>query len=229
MSKFFIFLHFVKYIPITLLKFLIRKNVTTVLFVPYASSSHQEYFLKVNGVFKKWGYTVESIHNKPDPVEAVNEAQSIFIGGGNTFLLLKTLYDKDLIPAIRRRVLEEGAPYLGSSAGTNVATCSINTTNDMPIVYPPSFDALALVPFNINPHYLDPEISSKHRGETREQRIAEFHQNNGCTPVLGLREGSSVLVEGNKATLIGLFNGRLFLPRMEPQELETESDLSFLL
>lgn len=206
----------------------IRKNVTKILFVPYASSAHQEYFLKVNEVLEKWGYIVESIHNKPNPIEAINEAQSIFIGGGNTFLLLKTLYEKELIQVIRRRVLEEGAPYLGSSAGTNVATFSINTTNDMPIVYPPSFNALNLIPFNINPHYLDPVINSKHNGETRQQRISEFHEVND-RPVLGLREGCSVLVEGDKATLIGLFNGRLFRQGKEPVELPTGSDLTFLL
>ncbi|ETE61787.1 Alpha-aspartyl dipeptidase, partial [Ophiophagus hannah] len=139
-----------------------------------------------------------TIHESSDPREAVTKAEAIFIGGGNTFRLLKALYDNDLIQPIRKQVLEDGIPYIGSSAGTNVATISINTTNDMPIVYPPSLTALQLVPFNINPHYLDTDVNSTHMG--------------------GLREGSLLLVEGNKASLQGKTGARLFMSStFEPQ------------
>lgn len=124
-------------------------------------------------------------------------------------MLLNTLYSKGLVELIQKKVLKYGVPYMGSSAGTNVATISINTTNDMPIVHPPSFKALGLVPFNINPHYIEPEPNSKHKGETRAERIAEYHKVNG-TPVLGLPEGTSVLVDGEEATLIGDTSAKLF-------------------
>lgn len=149
------------------------------------------------------------IHAAANPVVAIEEAQAIFIGGGNTFLLLRTLYDNELIRPIQRRVINDGIPYMGTSAGTNVATASIHTTNDMPIIEVPTFKALHLVPFNINPHYLDADVSSKHKGETRETRIMEFHGINE-TPVLGLREGCSLLVNGDQATLLGDFCSRLF-------------------
>lgn len=167
------------------------------------------YTQKVSDVLSKWGYKVDGLHRKINQIEAVQNAEAIFIGGGNTFLLLRTLYERNLIDTIRDRVLSDGIPYIGSSAGTNVATKSIHTTNDMPIVYPPSFEALGLVPFNINPHYLDADFSTKHKGETREQRIMEFHEFND-SPVLGLREGSALLVDENEASLVGTFNARLF-------------------
>jgi dipeptidase E len=160
-------------------------------------------------------------------VQAVKSAQAIFIGGGNTFLLLKTLYDQHLVEAIRSRVLEDGIPYIGSSAGTNVATASINTTNDMPIILPPTFYALQLTPFNINPHYLDPEPSGTHKGETREQRIEEFHHLNS-NPVLGLREGSALLVDGDSATLVGHTPARFFQRGQPPHEFPVGTDFSFL-
>lgn len=198
------------------------------LFIPYALADHDGYTEKVGTVLKRWGFDCEGVHSKPDPLEAVLEAQAIYIGGGNTFLLLKSLYECGLVEPIRDRVLNHSVPYVGSSAGTNVATKSIHTTNDMPIVYPPSFDALALVPFNINPHYLDPEVGGKHQGETREERISQFHEHNEA-PVLGLREGSTLLVDGDRATLIGTRKARLFRRGQEPAEFDAGADLSFLL
>uniref|UniRef100_U5EYH1 dipeptidase E n=1 Tax=Corethrella appendiculata TaxID=1370023 RepID=U5EYH1_9DIPT len=211
-----------------IVKFLNKNKVKSILFIPFALKNHDDYLRKVDSVLSLWGYSCDGLHTKTDQIDAINKAESIFIGGGNTFRLLKTLYDNKLIEAIRKRVLNDGVPYMGSSAGTNVATLSINTTNDMPIVFPPSFEALGLVKFNINPHYMDPDVSSKHKGETRELRISEYHEVSD-TPVLGLREGTSLLVDGDKATLIGSFNARLFQAGKTPIEYEPNSDLSFLL
>ncbi|XP_023304834.2 probable alpha-aspartyl dipeptidase [Lucilia cuprina] len=209
-------------------KFLNKKSVTKILFVPYALPDHDAYTDVVRNALSPWGYEVESIHTKPNAIEAVASAQAIFVGGGNSFVLLKTLYDLNLVEAIREQTLNKGTPYMGSSAGTNVATRSINTTNDMPMAYPPTFEALNLVPFNINPHYLETDPNTEHKGETRDQRLEEFlliHKR----PVLGLREGTAVLVEGDKATLIGDRRAKLFRPNLEPIEFEPNSDLSFLL
>jgi dipeptidase E len=188
-------------------------GVRTVSFVPFAQHDHPGYTSRVRDRLGAMGFSVVQVSSRAD----VESAEAIFIGGGNTFRLLKAMYERDLMDAIRTRV-RGGAPYIGSSAGTNVATLSIKTTNDMPIVYPPSYDALALVPFQINPHYLDPEPDSTHHGETRETRIREFHEEND-TPVVGLREGSSLWVENDVVTLIGTKSARIFRRGQEPEEL----------
>ncbi|MBI4869087.1 MAG: dipeptidase PepE [Candidatus Wallbacteria bacterium] len=201
--------------------------VRRVLFVGYAGSDLASYARGARERFGRMGYELDAVQDAEAPAEAVREAEAIFIGGGNTFRLLKALYEKGLVEAIRKRVLE-GMPYGGASAGANVACVSIRTTNDMPIVQPPSFGALDLVPFNINPHYLDPDPSSTHRGETREQRIREFHEEN-WPPVVGLREGAMLRIEDSSMQLAGVNGARLFERGREPRELACGEPLDFLL
>lgn len=201
-----------------------------ILFVPFALQDHAAYAAKVRERLQRLDCAVDSLHDEPSDAAmraAVLRAEALFIGGGNTFRLLKALYDAQLVKAIKSRVVS-GMPFIGSSAGTNVATASIQTTNDMPIVYPPSFDALALVPFNVNPHYFDPDPSSKHMGETRETRIREFHEMN-ARPVLGLREGAWLVVKGETCTLGGTTGARLFQRGKDPLEYTPPADLSFLM
>ena len=202
-------------------------GVKKVLFVPYALHDRDAYAATARDRFAKMGFELSSIHTSGNPAEAVDETEAIFIGGGNTFRLLKALYDFDLLDPIRRRVTG-GMPYVGSSAGSNVAGPTIKTTNDMPIVQPPSFDALGLVSFQLNPHYLDPDPNSKHMGETREQRLAQFHEE--CdTPVAGLREGAMVRIENNAMTLNGSSGARIFRKGLEPVEVSPGSRLDDLL
>ncbi|KAJ8918191.1 hypothetical protein NQ315_014057 [Exocentrus adspersus] len=219
---------FLEYAANDICELLNENKVSTVTFIPYALSDHDAYLKKVEEPFKKWGYSVESTHNG-NPLQIIENAQAIFVGGGNTFRLLKTLYDLNLVETIRKRVLSVGIPYIGTSAGTNVATKSINTTNDMPIVYPPSLEALKLVPFNINPHYLDSDPNSKHKGETREERILQYLEEEDSHTVLGLREGSTLWIKNNTAVLKGIQGARLFIRGKDPQEINVGSDLSFLL
>jgi dipeptidase E len=201
--------------------------VRRVLFVPFAVGDQTGYAGATRERFERMGYGLDSAHDAPDPVAAVRAAEAIFVGGGNTFRLLDALYAKDLIGPIRERVAA-GLPYLGASAGSNAACLTLKTTNDMPIVQPPSFDALGLVPFNLNPHYLDPDPASTHQGETREKRIAEFHEVN-TAPVVGLREGAMLRVEGSTMRLLGINGVRLFRRGQPPEEFRTGAELDFLL
>ncbi|MRX39627.1 dipeptidase PepE [Flavobacterium sp. LC2016-23] len=204
-------------------------NCKSILFIPFARPggiTHDEYTEKVAIAFATINIAVKGIHEFENPENAIKNAEGIFTGGGNTFLLVTQLYQQNLMQFLSETV-KNGTPYLGTSAGSNICGLSMQTTNDMPIVYPPSFQTLGLIPFNLNPHYLDPETQSKHMGETRETRIKEFHAFNSI-PVLGLREGSWLEVKGSKITLKGDLSARLFLKNQDPKELITESDLSNL-
>jgi dipeptidase E len=195
------------------------KNIRSALFIPYASvvRPFEEYESVVRSRFSSMGYNLTSIHRAVDPKDAVVNAKAIVIGGGNTFHLLRRLYDADLLEAIRQRV-GNGTPYIGWSAGSNVACPTIRTTNDMPIVEPPSLKALGLVPFQINPHYLDTHPEG-HQGETRAERILEFIEVNRDVPVVGLREGSMLKVEGENIELLGPKTARIFRSGSQPAEL----------
>jgi dipeptidase E len=201
----------------------------TILFIPFARPggiSHEEYTAKVALAFAKINKEVKGIHEFEDLSSAITNAEGIFTGGGNTFLLVTQLYQNKIMTVLAETV-KSGTPYLGTSAGSNICGLSMQTTNDMPIIYPPSFLTLGLVPFNLNPHYLDPDTNSQHMGETRETRIKEFHAFNN-TPVLGLREGSWLAVKGNTITLKGNLQARLFLCNKTPEEIESGTDLSYL-
>jgi dipeptidase E len=218
---------YLDYLMPTLAEFF--KNCSSILFIPYARPggiSHDEYTDKVRFAFAQIGKEVKGLHEFEHPKQAIQEAQAIFTGGGNTFLLVSQLYKFDVMSVLADQI-KAGTPYLGTSAGSNITGLTMQTTNDMPIVYPPSFQTLGMIPFNLNPHYLDPDQHSKHMGETRETRIKEFHCFNSV-PVLGLREGSWLEVLGDQITLKGNLSARLFNAGQEPEEWPTESDLSFL-
>jgi dipeptidase E len=202
-------------------------GVGRVLFVPYALYDLDAYSSTARERFKRMGYELDSVHTAADPGQAVNDAEAIFIGGGNTFRLLKSLYDFDLLNPIRRRAAE-GMPYVGSSAGSNVAGPTIRTTKDMPIVEPPSFDALGLVSFQISPHFLDPDPSSTHMGETQEERILQYLEENDRT-VVGLREGAMVRAELGSNVLKGSSGARVFRRGHDPVEVEPGAKLDSLL
>ena len=202
-------------------------GVERILFVPFAARDHAAYTGRIRERFGRIGLEIDTLYASGDPIEAIRRSEAIFIGGGNTFRLLNDLYARNLMEPMRAHVLS-GCPYIGSSAGTNVACLSIKTTNDMPIVYPPSFGALSFVPFNVNPHYLDPDPASTHMGETREERIREFHEMNS-PPVVGLREASILRIEGASMTLQGSAGARLFMKNQPPREIPPGSALDFLL
>jgi dipeptidase E len=205
------------------------KDPVKALFIPYAAVtfSFDEYEARVSERFREIGHDVISIHRFTDPVEAVLNATAIVVGGGNTWKLLKMISDNGLIDPVRKKVLS-GTPYVGWSAGSNMACPTIRTTNDMPVTEPDSFSAFNLVPFQINPHYLDANPAG-HAGETREQRIMEFIEINPDLYVVGLREGTMLSIDKGELKLIGPRKARLFIKGALPVEAGSEDDLTFLL
>ncbi|MCB0443182.1 MAG: dipeptidase PepE [Flavobacterium sp.] len=198
----------------------------SILFVPYARPggiSHEDYTLKVKSFFALLEIEVNGLHEFSNPIEAIEKAEGIFTGGGNTFLLVTQLHQNNQMQTLKKAI-ENGTPYLGSSAGSNICGLTMQTTNDMPIIYPPSFETLGVIPFNLNPHYLDADLQSKHMGETRETRIKEFHQFN-AQPVIGLREGSWLDVKGDQMVLKGELSARLFRQNQEAIEVESGSEM----
>lgn len=202
-------------------------EVRSLAFLPFAQKDRAGAGGRVRDRLAAIGVEVATVTADEAGRELLRSCGAAFTGGGNTFRLLKTLQDAGMIPILRERA-RAGMPYIGSSAGTNVATPTIRTTNDMPIVQPASFDALGLVPFQINPHYIDPDPNSTHMGETREQRLKEFHEENE-TAVVGLREGAWIRVEGDRATLGGANGARIFRREREPEERKSGASLDDLL
>lgn len=203
------------------------KDTEEVIFIPYARPggiTHDEYTEKAAKAFHKIGKKLIGLHTFKNPVEALQNAKGAFTGGGNTFVLVSALYRLELMQPLREAIFN-GLPYLGTSAGSNICGVSMQTTNDMPIVYPPSFKTLGAIPFNLNPHYLDPDPNSKHMGETRETRIAEFHTQN-TVPVVGLREGNWLRVSGDEIILKGELTARIFEQGKEPYEVESGTILN---
>ena len=203
------------------------KDTEEVIFIPYARPSgisHDEYTAKAATAFDKIGKKLIGLHTFNNPIEALKNAKAAFTGGGNTFVLVSALYRLGLMQPLREAIFN-GLAYMGTSAGSNICGVSMQTTNDMPIVYPPSFKTLGVIPFNLNPHYLDPDSNSKHMGETRETRIAEFHTQN-TIPVVGLREGSWLRVNGDEIILKGELKARVFEQGKEAYEVETGTILN---
>jgi len=200
-----------------------------VLFVPFAAVvfSEDEYLARVRAHFGRLGYEVESLHTATDRPGAIERAEAIAVGGGNTFHLLSALYRAGVVARIRERTLS-GMPYVGWSAGSNVACPTIKTTNDMPIVEPPTLNALGLIPFQINPHYTDARIEG-HMGETRDERLTEFTHANPGMRVIGLREGTMLRIQGDEITLMGAKPARIFAKAERPRDISPEESLSFLL
>ena len=204
------------------------KEVSSIIFIPYARPggiTHDRYTEIAASAFQKINKKIIGLHTYEDPIHAIENAEGIFTGGGNTFVLVNQLYKTNTLPTLRKKIYE-GIPYLGTSAGSNICGLTMQTTNDMPIVYPPSFKTIGAIPFNINPHYLDPMKGSTHMGETRETRIKEFHAHNSI-PVVGLREGSWLEVQDETITLKGMPTARIFEKDKTPYEIEKDSILSF--
>jgi dipeptidase E len=212
-----------------LIKDFLGAGVEKVVFVPFAAVrvSYDQFAATVEKRFEAFGYGLDSVHLAPDPKSAIAAAPAVVVGGGNTFALLARLYEADLLGAIRASA-RAGTPYLGWSAGANIAGPSIKTTNDMPIVQPPSLDALGLIPFQLNPHYTD-DVVPNHAGETRAERLIEFTVANPGVPVVGLREGSALRVEGATMELIGEKKARVFLSDRDAEDFAPRASLQFLL
>lgn len=202
-------------------------SAARIVFIPFAVHDRRTYVAKAQERFREMGFSLVSIHDFSNMPRAIEQADVIFVGGGNTFRLLKGLYDCNLLGPIRRRV-GAGMPYIGSSAGSIVACPTLKTTKDMPVVQPPSFEALGLVRFQISPHYLDPDPSSTHMGETQEERILQFLEENE-QPVVGLREGSILRLEDGAVILKGLNTARIFRRGQDPVEVAPGSDLCEML
>jgi dipeptidase E len=200
----------------------------TVHFAPYALKDHDGYTERASSALGQFGVSVVGLHTFPEPKTAIEQAEVLFVGGGNSFRLVKALQDKDLLAPVRRRVSAGELSYMGSSAGTNMSCPTLRTTNDMPIVEPETFESFGIIPFQINPHYLDPDPSSTHMGETREQRISQFHEENDVA-VLGMREGSWLRRKDGELRLGGTTGARLFQRAEEPREFKEGDDISFLL
>ncbi len=198
---------------------LLRKEARKVVFVPFAgvTFSFDKYEEIVKPVFTRLGYDLQAIHRYADPLQAIEQAEAIAVGGGNTFALLKRMYDAKIVEAIRAKV-QSGTPYVGWSAGSNVACPTIRTTNDMPVVQPPTLRALGLVPFQINPHF----ISGKpvgHNGESREERLAEFLEINAPEQVFALPEGSALYSDGTQGVVLGERPALHFTGKGEPLQI----------
>jgi dipeptidase E len=200
----------------------------TVHFAAYAVADLDEHTGRVRTALEPFGVSVVGVHEAGDPAAAVRDAEVLFVGGGNSFRLLRAFQRLELVDLVRQRAWAGQLRYWGSSAGSNLASPTIRTTNDMPIVEPAGLTALGLIPFQLNPHYADPEPDSTHMGETREQRLLQFLEENDV-PVLGLREGSLLRLQGQTLALGGNVNARLFRRGSPPSECEPGSDLSALL
>lgn len=201
-------------------------GIDEIIFIPFARPggiSHDAYTEKARNYFANLNISVKGLHEFDNSTEGINSAKGFFTGGGNTFLLVKTLHETGLMQVLAENV-KKGKPYLGASAGSNIGGINMKTTNDMPIVYPPSFECMGLVPFNLNPHYLDPNPQLKHNGETRETRIKEFLTQNDAK-VVGLREGNWIRRTGDKITVEGSELTRIFEKGEEPYEIKPGTEL----
>lgn len=220
-------LGYLEYLKPTLKKFF--KDKKKLVFVPFARPggiTHDAYTDKVREELGDICDSINGLHEYENPEQALKDADTIFTGGGNTFLLVKTLHDKNLMSPLKEEILK-GKAYLGTSAGSNICGLNMQTTNDMPIVYPSSFETMGILNFNINAHYLDPNPHSTHKGETRETRLKEFQVQNDIN-VIGLREGSYIKADGEKLTLEGGLKARIFEPKKEAYEIESGENLDFL-